>query len=885
MPRRLALLVLLLAIGSGALQAAEAPPPGPNEPPVFRLPPGARPTHYALILTVIPGEPRVAGEIVVDLELDRPHTVLWLNADTLEVSRAEVAQANTTATVRPGGQQFVGVAFEPALAAGRQRLTLTFSAEQSRNTTRGIFALQDGGDWYAMTQFEAISARRAFPCFDEPGIKTPWQLTLRVPRDLHAVSTTAVVAETPGDDGLKTVRFAETSPLPSYLVAFAVGPWEFRDLGRSGGRPTPTRIIVPRGRLADSAFVADAYPPLFDRLEAYFGVAYPFDKLDHIAIPLTVGFAMENAGLITYGAAGLLAKPGAATPRFRHAAANVGAHEIAHQWFGNLVTMQWWNDIWLNEAFATWIAEKIVDQWRPDYDRGAARVDARAEAIDEDLLVSARRIREPVETRSDIFNAFDRITYQKGATVIGMFEAWLGEARFRQGVHDYLEARRDRSATAEDFLQALAQASGLPVAPAFNTFLNQNGVPKVDVTLECRPDGARLALSQQRLALQGAAADAAQIWQIPVCARYGNGVTSRHACALMTGAAATLPLPGGCPAFVVANAGGRGYYVPDYDERLWSSLEQQRSALSIAEYASLLNDLRALVRAGAVAPGQALRWARYGAAARDRHVVLAAIDLAVFARDHLVADADRPQYAAFLRDVFGPRARALGFVPRAHERDDDQLLRRALLRLVAPEDPTLAGQARMLARAWLRDRKAVDPGMVDVVLVTAARAGDAALFDAFAAEAKATHDGLDRRNLMMALFSFDDPALAQRGMELLVDPALDSRESWTALHIGFDWNPARRVAHDYIVANFDALAKSVGRDSPSGWPAFASGLCSADDAAAVEAFWSARVNTYAGAKRVLAQTVESINACTRLRAAGGLDRWLPTRAGHRADHR
>ena len=393
-----------------------------------------------------------------------------------------------------------------------------------------------------------------------------------MPRGVVALSNTRIESQNTSDDGYTTVRFAETRPLPSYLVAFAVGPWEFVDLGQVGARPTPTRIVVPRGRRADTEFVARAYPELFTRVESWFGIPYPFDKLDHITIPITVNFAMENAGLITYGAPNFLAKPGAATPRFRRIAANIGTHEVAHQWFGDLVTMVWWDDLWLNEAFATWIADKIVNQWRPDYDRGAARIDARADAIDADMLVSARQIREPIVTRGDIFNAFDQITYQKGATVIGMFEGWIGEESFRSGVRSYIEARRDGSATSEDFLGSLSQASRLPVAPAFNTFLNQNGVPQVEVRLQCGARGAQLALTQHRLELIGATKAAAQQWQIPVCARYGSGASTREACKLMTDTTATIPLAGGCPAFAFANAGGRGYYVPDYRDGLLAKL-------------------------------------------------------------------------------------------------------------------------------------------------------------------------------------------------------------------------------------------------------------------------------------------------------------------------
>ncbi len=832
------------------------------DPPAFRLPAAARPTHYSLSLTVVPGEPTVTGEIAIDVELDRPHDVLWLNADAVSVKRASVEAPATRVEVLGGFEQFVGLSLEPPLPAGLHRVTLAFEAEQSRNSTRGVFTLEDGGAWYTMTQFEAISARRAFPCFDEPGFKTPWDVTLRVPSGLVAVANTQPISQAKGGDGFTTVRFATTRPLPTYLVAFAVGPWDFVDLGRVGTSAVPTRFVVPRGRAGDARFAAAAYPELYRLLESWFGIPYPFDKLDHAAIPLTVNFAMENAGLITYGVAGLLAKPGDDTARFRRGAANVGAHEISHQWFGNLVTTSWWDDIWLNEAFATWIAAKIVDKWRPDYDRGAARIEERAVAIDADTLGSARQIRQPVTSRGDIFRAFDSITYQKGATVIGTFEGWLGEEPFRRGVQRYLESRRYGSATAKDFLGALETSTGRPVTSAFETFLNQNGVPQVEVQLQCGKDGAKAILAQHRLVALGSDAIEPRRWQIPVCLRHGKAKT----CTLLAEANTTVPLKGTCPAFVFANAGGGGYYVPVYRGDLLARLEAHRDTLSPAEYASLLNDLRPLLRSGAVTAPEAMKWVRLGAQARDRHVVAAAADLAEFARDTLVRDEDRARYSAFVREVFGKRARALGFSPKPRESDDDQLLRRALLHIVAPEDPELSAEARRLALAWIADRRAVDPGLVDVVLITAGRTGDAAMVDALYAAAKATPDRVDRRALMMALFSIDDPALAPKGMALLLDPTFDARESWSALWRARAWNPARRATHDYIVANFDALAKTVGPESPGSWPEYAKGLCSEKDAASVTAFWKSRAKNYAAVEETLNETVDAIRVCAAVRA-------------------
>jgi alanyl aminopeptidase len=835
-------------------------------PPSLRLPGGARPIRYDVTLTVVPGESKASGEIAIDLELERAHPVLWLNADDLVVSRVAVNTAATEVAILPAADQFLGLAFEPPLPPGRHRLTLAFEAEQIRNSTRGIFALQYGGAWYAMTQFEALSARRAFPCFDEPGFKVPWQLTLKVPRELAAFSNTPVVSETDAGSGMKAVRFAETRPLPSYLIAFAVGPWQTVDMGRVGMNPTPMRIIVPQGRLADASFAAEAYPQIFDRLERWFGIAYPYQKLDQIAIPLSVGFAMENVGLITYGVTGLLAKPGEAAPRFRHGAASVGAHEMSHQWFGDLVTTAWWDDIWLNEAFATWMAAKIVDEWRPDYEHGAARSAERAEAIAEDMLDSARRIREPIVSRGDIFNAFDSITYQKGATVLDMFEGWIGKESFRRGVRRYLEERSDRTATADDFLRTLDAASDRPVGPAFSTFLDQNGVPRIDVTLQCSASDAKVSLVQRRLVPLGAPERADQRWQIPVCVRYGKRAAGQQSCTLLAEKSATLELKGACPRFVMANAGGRGYYVASYPDDLLTRLAANRNDLSPPEYAGLLYDLRALVRAGDLSGAQALEWVRAAGGSRDRHVMEADIELAKFVRDTLVGEAERAQFSAFVRQVFGERARKLGYAPRRNESDDDQLLRRSLVRFVAPEDPKLAAEARRLALAWVRDRKAVDPGMVDSVLLIAAQTGDAAMLDALWAEAKKTSDGLDRRNLMIALLSFGDPALARRGMGVLLDSEFDIRESATAWFYSRAWSPPRREVHEFIAANFEAMANRVARDTPGSWPEYAAGLCSEKDRADVEAFWRDRIAKYAGGERDLRKALEQIELCARLRA-------------------
>ena len=863
-----AMAALLAAIAVSPARAADEPAPS------LHLPDGVRPERYAVTLTVVPGEANVRGRIVIDVALDAPRSIVWLNADRVIVGAVDVDGSASRATLRTGDPQVVGLAFDPPLEAGTHRVTLEYAANQDLKSARGIFAVKDASGWYAMTQFEPLSARRAFPCFDEPRFKVPWQLTLRVPRDLAAVANAPVAAERTIGDGMKEIAFAPTKPLPSYLVAFAVGPFDVIDAGRVG--ETPIRILAPRGRSADLAFARRALPEILAKEAAWFGVPFPYAKLDHAAIPLTVRFAMENAGLVTYGAPILIA-PGATPAPFRHGLASIGAHEMAHQWFGNLVTMRDWDDLWLNEAFASWFAGKIVDAWDPTYEHGTAHVRARADAIEADALAGARRIREPIATRGDVFNAFDSITYEKGATVIGMFEGWLGKEPFRQGVRAYLERHANGSATAADFLDALEAKTGRRVAPAFAAFLDQNGVPQVSVELDCRTTPTRLVLAQRRHAAPEAPASARR-WQIPVCARYGNAKATNEACTLLSSPTTTLSLGAACPTFVMANAGGRGYYVPEYRGKLLARLLAKPGAMTPAEAASIVYDLRPLLRAGAIDAGQALDGVRVGARSRERSVVTAAVDVANYVRDTLVSAREMEAFAAFVRQTFGPRARALGFVPRHGESDDDRLQRRALLSSAAPYDPPLAMKARRLARAWLRDRRAVDPDIVDAVLLTAARTGDASLFDAMAQEALSTDSALDRRNLMIALMSFGDPALAKRGLSLLLDPRIDVREATTAWSFAMEKAP-RRASHEFVVAHFDALAARVDPDAPGGWPGVAGRLCRDDDRRDVERFWRPRLARFAGAERNLAEALESIDGCVRLRAREQrtLDRYLGLR--------
>jgi alanyl aminopeptidase len=386
---------------------------------------------------------------------------IWLNASEISVQQASLTAGGKTftATTVPGGADFLGLQFDAPLPTGPAEIKIDYTGKVRQGASSGAFRMDDAGSTYIYTQFESTDARDVFPCFDEPSYKVPWQLTLHVPADDKAVSNTPVVTETT-EGATKTYVFKETRPLPSYLIAFAVGPLEFVDAGHAGKNHFPVRIVTPKGKAGEAKYAAEVTATILTRLEDYFGIPFPYDKSDQVAVPVTFGFgAMENPGMVTYAQTLILAKPDNDTVNRRRGYAEVAAHELAHQWFGDLVTTAWWNDIWLNEAFATWMEQKLIAEWKPEWKTRIGDVGSKLGAERTDSLISSRKIRQEIQSKDDISNAFDGITYPKDAAVIGMFENWIGPDNFRKGVQSYLKQHSYKNATAGDFLDSISTAS------------------------------------------------------------------------------------------------------------------------------------------------------------------------------------------------------------------------------------------------------------------------------------------------------------------------------------------------------------------------------------------------------------------------------------------
>jgi alanyl aminopeptidase len=853
-----------------------APEPAKAAAPQLRLPDTAVPQRYAVRLRLSPSDTDLRGTVDVDVRVRAATSVLWMHAAGLAVTEARVEAAGRAVVAKPRVEgEFLGLELSRSLAPGDIKVHLAFRGKVPVHDSRGVYHQEEAGADYIFTQFESTDARRAFPCFDEPSFKAPWQLTLDVPKKDLAFANTPVVSEKDGEAGRKTVVFAETKPLPSYLVAFAVGPFEVIDAGTAGLKKTPIRIITTRGRSADAAYAVKVTGEIVTRLEKYFGMPYPYEKVDHIAVPQKGG-AMENPGLITFGSNLILSEPGARSVTQERRYSGVAAHELAHIWFGDLVTTAWWDDIWLNEAFATWMAGKLVDEWHPEWNERVDDVRAKNYAMAQDALNSVRKIRQPIESKHDIANAFDGITYQKGGAVIASFENWAGRAKFQKGVASYMTHHAHGNATSPEFLAEVGRETdqAADFGAAFSTFLDQPGVPLVSAELKCNGGAPRLALSQTRYRAQGWKADKpeAQRWQIPICIKYPTGAgADARVCTLMKEAEVELPLKEAksCPAWVLPNEGQWGYYRVEYKGDLLKSLMKDGGKkLTAAERLGLLGDVNALARSGHMSEGDALAHAAALAGDKNRDLLEMTIQMIAGTTAHLVPDELRENYKRLVNKLYAARARSLGWAAKAGEDDDTQLMRPGLLGLVANEghDAALRAEARKLSEKWFTDRKAVAPDVVGTVLAVAALDGDKAFRERLLQLAK-TANRKDRGHFLNAMGALRDPELVKENFALLLSREFDAREAMTLLWGAASDRTTRQQAYDFLKQNFDAVVALLPPDSGANLAGVGGGFCDETHRADVEAFFKDRTTKFRGGPRSLAQTLEGIDQCIAFRDA------------------
>jgi len=851
----------------------------------FRLPTEVKPKSYDADLRVDLAAGTFEGELCIALQVAAAPSEIALHAVGLEVTAANLERTDGRSlparATADAISETVTLGFGEPVGTGAAKLRLTYRGAFSP----GLRGLYRAGP-LAVTQFEAADARRLFPCFDEPAFKAVWRISVSgVPSDAVALSNGVATRDESDGRGGRRVTFAPTPPLSSYLIALIVGPIVPSAVTRVRDVPICTWTTVEKRHL--TSFAQETAAAVLSRLEDYFGLPYPFGKLDQIGVPDFEAGAMENAGAITFREVALLADPATAPLAVQKRVAEVITHELAHQWFGNLVTMAWWDDLWLNEAFATWMAYKIVDDWRPSWRIWMDFEAGKGAALALDALVSAHPIRAEIKNAEEAGESFDAITYEKGGAVLRMLEGFLGADRFRDGIRLYMRRHREANATADDLWGALGEASGQPILEMANGWIRQIGYPLISLSLEQEGGKTMVRLAQRRFFAEPAAAARGSTtrWLVPIVLRFRDAAGVKEQTVLLSEAETRVALAAEGPvAWYIGNAESRGFYRTIYEADARARLLPALGELRPAERVALISDAWALVRAGEATIEDFLDLVG-GLRQETDHVVLDELVGKLSIIEHRFLDeSDRPRFGAFVTELFGAQAAALGWAPAAGTVEDDEVrLRRAVLlralALLAREPAAVAEAQRRLPPAG-STAAALDPNLLDTVVTAAARGADDARFEDLRARARSDADPAAKRRYLHALARVEAPALAARAVELALsaDVPMQDFASYLAVLLG---NRATREAAFRLVRErwTETRAKA---DSPMILRRLVESLATLPERRhldEVQAFLAA--HPIDGAKQATAQTLErmQMDADLRDRIMGRVGAWLRARGG------
>ncbi|MGH9560277.1 MAG: M1 family metallopeptidase [Terracidiphilus sp.] len=836
-----------------------------------RLSTNVIPSHYTLAFTPDLASATFTGIEAIDISIKEPTKAITLNAIEVKFQSVEIqdrdGQTQTGAVSLDPEKQQATFTFAKAIPSGDDTLRIHFTGILN-NELRGFYLSKTAKRNYAVTQFEATDARRAFPCFDEPAFKATYDISLTIDAGDTAISNSAIVSDMPGPGaGKHTVVFGTTPKMSTYLVAFLVGDFQCTS-GESDG--VALRVCAPPAEVALTPYALSLAKSALHYYDNYFGIHYPLKKLDLIGIPDFEAGAMENFGAITFRETDLLLDPKTASFDAEREATIAIVHEIAHQWFGDLVTMQWWDNIWLNEGFATWMENKCTAAIHPEWNMPQFVAAGEQTTLDIDAQPTTRAIRAKADTPEEIDQMFDGIAYGKAGDVLLMVENYVGEETFRQGVHAYLAAHEYGNATAEDFWNAQTQVSGKPVDKIMDSLVAQPGEPILDFGA---PTGAQVPVAQQRFFLSPSnKPDRAQKWTLPVC--FKSGADSKD-CPVLTPSSTSLPAPNASVFF--ANAGGKGYYRSAYAPAQYAALiANVETGLTAEERISLTGDEWAQVRANRATVGDYLNLV---AALKSD----ASADVLSSATDHVATIADRvastkeerDALAAWVRRTFSPEYAKLA-PPAANESPNTIELRAHLLSLLGSqgEDPQVLDQARSIAAKSLADPASVDPTLAEAALSVAAEKGNVALFDKLQHLYETSNDPEIRVQALHELVQFTNPDLLQRALEYAVSGKVRNQDAAVELAIGLEIPENRDQTWNFIKTHWDAVQAQFTTDLGAYLVAASGSFCSAEARNDVENFFAAHAVPASSAS--LRHAIEHIDGCIELRRLQepSLKKWL-----------
>jgi len=856
---------------------ASAAAGGSAAQPSWRLPHNVQPDHYTLKVAPDLANATFAGEETIDVRVAQATDRIVLNAAEITFQEVSVEAGGSTQPAKlevDEKSELATFVLPKSIAAGTAKLRIKYAGKLN-DQLRGLYLSKANNRRYAVTQLEATDARRMFPSFDEPAMKATFDLTAVIDAGDNAISNGAIASDTPGPaQGKHTVVFSRTPKMSTYLVALVVGDFKCTEAAADG---IPIRVCATPDKVALTSEALKDAQRLLTFYNKYFSIKYPFAKLDIVAVPDFSAGAMENTAAIFYRETFLLVDPKAMSVAAAKNVYIVLAHEMAHQWFGDLVTMAWWDDLWLNEGFATWMETKLVKTDRPEWRMELTEVQANLSAMNIDALASTRAVHARADTPAAINEAFDVLAYQKGGAVLRMVESFVGEEAFRRGINAYLEKFKYANASGADFWNTIAQSTGKPVDKVMASFVDQPGVPVVAVTANCEGTQMKIDASQSRYHLPGQSV-AQAAWTIPVCvhpASASAGEASRAKCPLLDTPKQALDYPACAPA-MVANAGGAGYYRTAYAPEALKRLLANVEGVAAPERIMLASDAWALVRSGTYDVGVPLDVAQ--ALANDPNSsVIQVVGDAVAAIDEIASDADKSAYRAWVARTFKPALDRVGWAASAGESDDRRELRSALIRLVAGvgHDPAARARARALVMGYAQNTATVDATIVDRLIAIAAEDGDAALYDKIQAKWQAARAPEERDRLLLALARFGDPALARRSFDLALSDKVRVQDTSLFLGTALASRAGRQTVWPLIRDRWDDVKKHLDMfGGPAGLVASTSAFCDDAAAAEVEQFFKARA--FEGAERTMQQALERIRSCASLKKAQQekLSSWL-----------
>ncbi|MQG31981.1 MAG: M1 family metallopeptidase [SAR202 cluster bacterium] len=788
------------------------------------LPETARPSKYRIKLQPDLKNFTFDGEQSVDLLILEATSTIVLNSIDLEISNTTLHANGTTLTSKSvtidKDAETATLDFGETIQPGDARLEMVFTGELNDKLMgfyRSEYTSQDGETRYlATTQFEPTDARRAFPCWDEPAKKATFEVTLVFSDEYQAVSNTPVVEEAVPGPGLKSVRFAETPIMSTYLLVFIVGNLTSIEERAAGG--TTVGVWTTPGKEDQASFALDTSVKLLSYFNEYFGIPYPLPKLDHIAIPDFAAGAMENWGAVTYRETALLVDPDNSSAGTRQRVAEVIAHEMAHMWFGDLVTMEWWDDLWLNESFASWMGNKAVDWLFPEWEMWTQFVNMDTNrALSLDGLKNSHPIEQAVKNPAEVSQLFDAISYSKGASVIRMLENFLGEESFRKGLNRYLSSHMYDNARTEDLWSALETESGRPVTAIMDSWVKQMGYPVLQVESDRTGGQTTLSVTQERFVYDRFLGDGEpdsdsdnEVWRVPVSASQGS---EESAVTVMDGRQTQIDVPGSGDGWVKLNPLQTGFFRVNYSTEDWQRLVPAIESLELhaTDRLGVQNDAYALSRAGLLPVTQFLSLAQAYKNEGDASVWS---DLASNLRDieQLISDeAIHPAYQGFAREIFGPAARKIGWEPKSGEGHLDALLRSTVLSQAGSyHDPGVTAQASERFQKYLQDRETLAPDLRGVVFALAAQSGGKDVYDQIWGLEGETDLAEEKIRLLMSLTRFQRPELLNSTLADSLSAKVRSQDCVT-LVAGVAANPkGRDLAWEFVKDNWAEFDRRYG---------------------------------------------------------------------------